>query len=338
MNSYIRIYRTQLLFFLLVTLGASYPPKVTLKKVESYYGPPLNLRKNKNVWKWGYLLVGAMLKRRIALKIRIYILTLLTLAAFNFKVFGTAQISDILIYKGDTFMIFSTPLEQLANIDSLRDKLFGDKKSYWDTACYRMYQAEWTIIDNQLYLTSIYSCEYYRDKVKADLKTLFGEKFLNGKVKADWVTEEILSPQGKQLYYVHSGYESLYEKEVIYEIVNGKLINGNTIYNNKKSRKSIYGNFKTLFHFIYSNIKWELLPKTDKTVTVFIQFSANEQGIIDSLEIVKGFNEAYNNETLRVIKSIPEWDVFYRGGKHRRQRMVLPISFNEENRMKYQKD
>ncbi len=264
-------------------------------------------------------------------------MTLLLLTTINFKSFGTAQIPDILIYNGDTLSIYSNPLEQLDNIDSLREKLFGDKERYWTTACYRKYQAEWTLIDNQLYLTAIYSCDYYRDKIKADLKTLFGEKFINGKVQADWVTAKILSPQGKQLYYVHSHYESLYEKEVVYEIANGQLI-GITTYDNTKSKKSIYSNDTTLFNFIYSNINWDSLPKTDKTVKVYIKFSANEQGIIDTAMVMKGFDETFDSEAIRIVKAIPEWDVFYRRGQHERRPWILPIFFSEENRQKYKKD
>lgn len=259
------------------------------------------------------------------------------MTTFNFKSFGTAQIPDILIYSGDTLSIYSNPLEQLDNINTLREKLFGDKESYWTTACYRKYQAEWTIIDNQLYLTAIYSCDYNQDKNKADLKTLFGEKFLDGKVQANWVTAKILSPQGKQLYYVHSHYESLYEKEVVYEIVDGQL-KGTTTYDNSKSRKSIYSEDTTLLHFIYTKIDWEKLPNQDKPVKIFVQISANEQGIVDSVKVMKGFNETYDSEAIRVVKSIPEWDVFYRRGQHERRSLVVPIVFSEENRLKYKKD
>ncbi len=269
--------------------------------------------------------------------IRIYILTLLTLTSFNFKVFGTAQIPDRLIYNGETVSIFSNPLEQLPNIDNLRPKLFGDKKGCNSTACWREYQGKWEIIDSELYLIGIYSCCFCEDKIEANLEQLFPDKFENGKVKADWVTANILSPQGKQLYYVHMGYESLYEKEVVYEIENGQL-KGTTTFDNTKSRKSIYSQDTTLLTFIYSNINWETLPKKDKTVKVFIQFSANEQGKIDSLKVMRGFDETYDNEALRVVKCIPEWDVFYRHGQHERRVWNLPIVFSEENRKKYQKN
>lgn len=268
---------------------------------------------------------------------KIYILTIILLAVSVERVLATGQIPDRLIYNNDTLSIFANPLEQLPNVDSLRAKLFNDNKEHWNTACWRGYQAEWTIIDNQLYLTAIYSCNYNEDNIKSDLKQHFGEKFIKGKVKANWVTAKILSPQGKELYYVHSGYESLYEKEVVFEIVNGQL-KGTTTYDNSKSRISIYSQDTSLQKFIYSNIQWEKLPKQDKPVRVFVQFSGNEQGVIDSVKLMKGFNETFDNEALRVVKSIPEWDVFYRRGQYERRAWTLPIIFSEENRKKYKQN
>lgn len=266
-----------------------------------------------------------------------YILTLLLLTTFGLKGFATAQIPDILIYNGDTVSIFSNPLEQLPNINSLRTNLFNDNKKRWNTGCWRQYQAQWTIINNQLYLTAVYSCNYQEDNVQADLKLLFPDKYENGKVKADWVTANILSPQGKQLDYVHSGYESLYEKEVVFEVVSGQL-KGTTTFDNSKSRKSIYSEDTTLLHFIYTNIYWDKLPEQDQPVKVFVQFSANDQGIIDSIKVIKGYNEAFDSEATRVVKAIPVWDVFYRRGQHERRPWLLPVFFSQESRQKYIKD
>lgn len=268
------------------------------------------------------------------MKVRNYILALILLTISVERAFATGQIPDRLIYNNDTLPIFANPLEQLSGVDSLRKKLFTDNNEDWNTACWRGYQAEWTIIDNQLYLTAIYSCNYDEDKIKSDLQQLFGVTYIDGKVKADWVTAKILSLQGKELYYVHSDYESLYEKEVVFEFVNGQF-KGTTTYDNSKSKISIYSQDTTLLKFIYSNIKWETLPKTDKPATVFVQFSGNEQGIIDSVKIMEGFDETYDNEAIRVVESIPEWDIFYRHGQYERRVWALAIVFNNENRQKY---
>ncbi len=264
----------------------------------------------------------------------ILILSLLTLPFL--KTFATAQIPDLLVYKGDTLSIFANPLELFPDIDSLRLRLFGNKAGCSSTACWREYQAEWLIENEQLYLIGIYSCCYYEDSLRSNLENLFPEKYFDGKVKADWVTGDILSPQGKRLYYVHMGYESLFETEVEFKFDKGILI-GIKKYDNSKSKESVFSqNSQKLIEFIYSNINWSTLPKTDeKNIKVYLQFSANENGIIDSVDVMRGYSPPFDNEAIRVVKSIPEWDIYYRHGKHERRAWTLPIVFSKKNKRKY---
>lgn len=257
-----------------------------------------------------------------------------SLLAGSIKIFATAQIPDILIYRGDTLMLYANPLELLPNVDSLRNKMFGTKVG-WTTACWRGYQAEWTVINQELFLTAIYSCSYKDDRPKAaDLKQLFGEKCKEGKVRADWVTAKMIVPKGRRLNYVHMGYESLYEFENEFQFKKGKLLQV-TIYDNSKSRRSIYSQDSILKKFIYSHINWKILPKDSIDAKLVVQFSANEQGVIDQVKVMWGQKPIYDQEAIRVVRSIPEWDVYYRRGKHERSAWSLMIHFSPENRKKY---
>ena len=267
------------------------------------------------------------------------IIILLILTISLTETFATSQIPDLLIYNGDTLSIFANPLEQLYDNDSIKPNFFGDKEGCISTACWRGYEAEWEIIDNDLYLIGIYSCCYYEDSIKANLKDLFGEKCVSGKVKANWFTGKIIVPQGKLLYYINMGYESLYEKELEIEFSNGKLV-GTRTYDNSKSRQSEFSqNSEKLNEFIYSHIKWEILQESDnKTIKVFVQFSANENGIVNSAKVMRGYDSIYDYEALRVIKTLPDWDIYYRHGELQRMNWTLPIVFSEENRKKYMKE
>ncbi|WP_373552868.1 hypothetical protein [Haliscomenobacter sp.] len=251
----------------------------------------------------------------------------------SIKIFATAQIPDLLVYKGDTLMLYANPLELLPNIDSFRNKMFG-RKVVGSTACWRGYQAEWTVINQELFLTAIYSCSDEDERPKADLKKLFGEKCKEGKVGADWVSAKIIAPQGKRLYYVHMGYESLYEFENEFQFKKGKLLQV-IIYDNSKSRSSIYSQDSVLRKFIYSHINWEILHEDSIVAKIVVQFSANEQGVIDQIKVMRGHSQVYDQEAIRVVHSIPEWDVFYRRGKHERRAWNLPIHFSPENRKNY---
>lgn len=140
------------------------------------------------------------------------------------------------------------------------------------------------------------------------------------------------------LFSFHSSFDYFFDKEIEFDIINGNVV---------EIRKHDYSlakvspfriNEKKLIDFIYSNINWENIPKIEgKGVRVLIRFSANERGLIDSINVVRIKNENFvlENEAIRVIKLIPEWDVFYRRGKHTRIPWTFPVLFNEANREKY---
>ncbi|SMO77517.1 hypothetical protein [Solitalea koreensis] len=127
-----------------------------------------------------------------------------------------------------------------------------------------------------------------------------------------------------------------------FNIVNGKLI-GIQWYDNSKSKESSYSqDHKRLPEFIYSSINWKLVPDLgDKEINVATSFSADSTGRIDSAIILRGSknqfkaDKIFEDEALRVIKLIPEWDVYYRKGKHIRQSWMFVVRFSEDSRKKY---
>lgn len=255
----------------------------------------------------------------------------------SISVFSTGQAGDILIWDGERLIVFSNPLELRNDIDSLRPKLFGEKNAGMNTACWRGYIAEWTMIDNEIFLTNIYSCNYYEDSIKSDLKTVFGAEYNNGRVKASWLTGKILIPKGKVVHYVHSGYESFYETELELTFKNG-ILTEQIRFDNSKSYKSIYTEKQdSLQNFIYNNIDWNKVPDLkDEKKRVIIMITSGETKKPDSVLIVRPCdNGILNQEALRVVKLLPEWDVYYKHGVVYRMKWSLPIIFDEQKRMKY---
>ena len=177
------------------------------------------------------------------------------LLILSIKAYGTAQIPDILIYKGDTLSMFECPLDYFPNKGLIHPKrLFGGSGCFY-TACYRNYIATWTIEKDKLYLLSIRNACYPTDMKYvnasynsgadtlgteyANLETLFPDRFENGRVLADWVNSKIISPKGKILYYFNDGFMSIFEKELEFKIENGTLIQIQE-FDNSKTRISKY--------------------------------------------------------------------------------------------------
>jgi len=263
--------------------------------------------------------------------------------------FGTAQIPDILIYNGDTLSLFDCPLEYFPDQGLFSPlRLFGSSGCFY-TACYRNYVATWKIENNKLYLLSIRNACYPTDmkyvnvsnkdgaKIPgteyADLQSIFQDRYADGRVFADWVNTKLISPKGKMLYYIHDGFLSIFEKELEFTIENGTLKQIQE-FDNSKTRTSKYTQNPDLIkEFIKNNINYSNLPKTENTVKVIVGvLGANTEGKIDNVRILRGFNEAYDKEAERVVKSIPEWDVLYRHGeKILSHAWSIPVIFEWKN-------
>ena len=78
------------------------------------------------------------------------------LSQYNYA-YSTAQVPDLLIYNGDTLMLFSNPLEFFYNETNPKPVTFVETNCS-STACWRGYQATWLIENDSLYLIKIDAC------------------------------------------------------------------------------------------------------------------------------------------------------------------------------------
>lgn len=132
----------------------------------------------------------------------------------------TAQAYEKLYYKGQEFGMAAEPLNEY-----LIKKRKGSFISP-STACWRGYYGEWEIKENKLYLIGLEA--YIKDYKKVGLDYLFPGKT---EVLAQWFTGEIRVPVGEMLQYIHMGYASVFEKDLILQFKNGILISEKEIDN-----------------------------------------------------------------------------------------------------------
>jgi len=248
------------------------------------------------------------------MKIRNYILTIFFSIISILNGYATLQIPDLLIYNGDTLSFFATPLELLYQDKTERPNFFGNEPS---SNCWRGYQAEWIIINGQLYLSNIYSDNYKVDSIKANLKELFPENYSNGKVKADWITSNSISLSDR-IFTTFENHPTLENKDLGFEFQKGRIVE---IF--KCSDKT-----KQIIDEIYCNINWKILQNENDTIKITVQVSANINGVIESINVLKGYSEIYDNEAIRAIEMISGKKIFYRN-------LTLPIIFSSEKREEY---
>jgi hypothetical protein len=128
----------------------------------------------------------------------------------------TAQASEELLYEGKAIRLCSEPLALYLKQNEIRFEASS-------TACWRGYVGTWQILEaegaERLYLVGI---EAYKDyETILTLPDLFPGF---DKVFAHWFTGELRCPQGKLLNYVHGGYASTYEYDLMMEFKQGVLV------------------------------------------------------------------------------------------------------------------
>ena len=249
--------------------------------------------------------------------------------------------SDKIIYNGDTMNLDGDIFAKICCFE-YNDGIYFKyhyyllkellEKKYYKKEIFYNYNLEFEVIENQLYLIKINLNYDNSDDTIVNLKELFGKNFINGKVKADWVSQNLISHQGKILYHIYEDSDVSFESDIEFQIRKGKLVRFKT-YDNSKARKSNFMlNFMSIteqYNFFYKNIKWSILPKLGKDeVYVRLRFSANEKGVVDRVNVEKGYNEVFDKEAIRVVKAIPDWSVCYIRGRFKRKPMTICVNFN----------
>jgi hypothetical protein len=172
------------------------------------------------------------------------LLSLLSLIFITSSVFATAQAPDVLIYNGKIYDLYSNPLEDFYRANKSKRPKFWVAPNVMSSGNWRGYVATWEIIDDKLYLTKIDSW-FCRSSTQAKngcrrvtLRDLFGTNVIDGKVFASWFSDKLQAPDGKQLKYVHSGYASIYERDMFFDVEAGKIVKQETIDNTKRELPS----------------------------------------------------------------------------------------------------
>ncbi len=242
--------------------------------------------------------------------------------------FATGQVPDILIWKNDTISLQNNPLESYSKIDELN--LFAEKEIVGSTSCLRGYIAEWRIIDNNLYLSNIFSCDYSfsENAIKSNLDQLFPAKHEKGMVLADWYTGSLSVPSGE---LIHSGL-NIYQFEWILTIHNGKIVKEEK-FDNSSSYISVYTqNQDSLTNFITNNIDWDNIPTLDKGAhKVYGIIKSGNSKTEFNVEIkCHSENKKLNKEALRILKSLPEFDFYIKAGEVQNVIYTIPLVFMEK--------
>ena len=272
----------------------------------------------------------------------------LALSAICIQVSATPQETDRLIMNGDTLRLQSFPLEEyLESLEIPRDSLLGSSGSL-RTNNWKGYVATWEIIGDQLYLVEI---QRDRNDHKVDLAQIFGDKYVDGRVFADWVNMNLYVQSGDSFGYVHGGFGGFLSHEMEIAVENGRVLSIKDydtltggrdpemirIWDGRKI--DIARATKALYNIILQNLRWEDWMKESMMVDVMYKinedFSYSVRGTRDmNLESMRkdldrnitelngeerseeGWREYLKEDIIRLEKRIREAEIFLKESQY----------------------
>lgn len=137
----------------------------------------------------------------------------------------TAQFAERLLYQGENYAMCTNPLTDYF-------ELGGDQPRFvaTSTALWRGYIGSWEIVDKRLYLVALEGV--LQGGASATLETVFPG--FPDRVFAHWYSGTVRLPRGELLNYVHGGYASTFEMDILLDFERG-ILTGGTVRHNKPS-------------------------------------------------------------------------------------------------------
>lgn len=141
----------------------------------------------------------------------------------------TAQISDTLTVDGEWVNLMGCPalpwhhprLKEISGIELDEARRKAGPFYIFSSACWRNYVARWRIDQNRLYLEGVEGVYKLED----------GEPLF-----ADWVTETLSIGCGGMLEYVHMGFGSVFEEDLLLKVHMGVIVGRTVLDNRDKTR------------------------------------------------------------------------------------------------------
>ena len=88
------------------------------------------------------------------------------------------------------------------------------------------------------------------------------------------------------------------------------------------------GGMAKLYEYLGKNIQYpEMAKENGIQGKVFVQFVVWKDGTIKDVKVVKGVHNTLNEESLRVVKSMPKWTPGKQRGKAVNTRFTLPVKY-----------
>ena len=95
------------------------------------------------------------------------------------------------------------------------------------------------------------------------------------------------------------------------------------------TQPSFPGGQVALLQYLKENVQW---PDTESCVQgrVIVSFIVETDGSLSDIKVVKSLDHLFDNEALRVVKSMPKWIPGTQNGQTVRVKYTIPVIFRSE--------
>lgn len=243
---------------------------------------------------------------------------------------ATPQVPDRLIFKGDTISLYPFLFNQYTASKELSDEALEmindiriNSTAYWMRGgC----EALFAIESDSLFLMGVYG----KDNRELDLSKVFDKK---SRIFCNWYSGVL---EGcSDIRIMPMGFDrGLYSYEVDIYVEGGKVMHTEEFNNTIVESPFIEKGLDFIKNYLDNEIDYKSLPPVEDNIRVIVglRYVSDPDGKIsdDDVEIIKGHNEVFDKEALRVVKSIPQWRYVKRRGELYRRQWRVPIVFARE--------
>lgn len=94
---------------------------------------------------------------------------------------------------------------------------------------------------------------------------------------------------------------------------------------------SFPGGSVALMQYIAQNLRYpNIQGDCNIQGRVIVGFTINEDGILSDIKVMKSISPAFDEEAIRVVKSMPKWNPAKQNGKAVKSKYTIPVNFRIE--------
>lgn len=92
---------------------------------------------------------------------------------------------------------------------------------------------------------------------------------------------------------------------------------------------SFPGGMKSMNKFLAKNLKYTEVAKNNCFEgTVMVKFSVNADGSLSDFQVVRSDNSNLNEQALKIVKAMPNWEPAVKEGFYTSRKVIVPIQFS----------